>query len=92
MSKLDRGTIGSKVLVALGYLADDPGKKTVVCFLSDQKRRVRVTRIRRGEDHFIVTIGRYNYAEREFVKSCKRAHTLPKPLWFRPFPQKRKAA
>ena len=37
-----------------------------------------------------VTIGRLNYAEREFVKLCKKAKTHPKRFWFRPFPKKKK--
>jgi hypothetical protein len=61
-----------------------PDVKTATVFcepLSDVKQRVRVTRRQKGE--LVVTFGRPNYAEREFLKLCRRAKCNPRRLWMK---------
>jgi hypothetical protein len=63
---------------------------TVFCSpLSDVKKRVRITRRKTFKD-ILINIGKPNYAEREFLKLCKKAKTNPRKykLWF--FPKKKK--
>ena len=55
--------------------------------LSDVKRRVRITRLKNGNGLHL-DIGRPNYAERRFLKLCKKAKTKPKRFWLKPFPDK----
>lgn len=61
-------------------------KKVAVAFIGD-KLRVRATG--RGKEdkrspgrEILLTIGRPNYREREFLKLCKKGNTKPKALWF----------
>lgn len=60
---------------------------TVFCApLKDVKNRVRITR--RGNDSLIVTYGKPNYGEREFLKTCRKAKCLPRRLRFQFFKKK----
>ena len=58
--------------------------ETVTVFIprrNTAKRRIRVSRIGRANktsSDYRVTIGRPNYADREYLKLCKRAKTHPK--------------
>jgi hypothetical protein len=75
-------------------LLSDPSRHSVTVF-RDEKFRVRVTRIRKAKDEFRVTMGKPNYAEKEYVKFCKRAKAWKAshpPIRFWLFPEKRKAA
>jgi hypothetical protein len=59
------------------------GRKTVVAFARDFKTRVKITRqFKRSTENLVVTIGRLNYEERQFVKLCKKHGTKPRELWF----------
>lgn len=62
---------------------------TVFCGnLSDVKQRIRMTR--RGKDELIITMGRPNYAEREFLKLCKKAKTRPRKVMLKFYPKRKK--
>ena len=74
---------GAAVAEAVGLVLVG-GYKTVVVFLkplSRVKRRIRVARHGKT-DTMSVTIGRPNYAERLFLKQCKKAKCKPRRLWF----------
>lgn len=61
---------------------------TVFCSpLSAVKERIRITR--HGKNSLIITYGRPNYREREFLKLCKKAKTNPRKLRFEYFPKKK---
>jgi hypothetical protein len=65
--------------------------KTVTVFcspLSNVTQRVRVTR--KYKDTFVVTFGKPNYSEREFLSDCKRAKCNPRRLWLKFLGKKRK--
>lgn len=47
--------------------------------LRDVKQRVRVSW--RGKNELLVTFGKPNYAEREFLRKCKRAKCLPRRIY-----------
>lgn len=67
----------------------DPTIKTATVFCSplvDVKNRIRVTR--KGKDQLIITYGRPNYREREFLKLCKKAKTQPRKIIFKFFKKK----
>jgi hypothetical protein len=64
-------------------------KKVAVVFSKDLKERVRATYKRSSlgkQIDLVVTIGKPNAKEREFLKLCKKAKTKPKPKapWFGP--------
>lgn len=74
-------------------LLRDNDLKTVTVFcspLSDVKQRIRVTR--RQKDEIVVTFGKPNYSEREFLALCKKAKCLPRRLWLKSKAKKRRAA
>ena len=65
--------------------------RTVTVFcppLSNVKQRIRVTR--RAKNELLVTYGKPNYSEREFLKLCKKAKTNPRKFRFEYFPKKKK--
>ena len=77
----------------------ESGAKTATVFsppLASPRLRVRATR-QHPEDKrsrslsLVVSIGGLNYAEREYVKLCKRVGTKPRRLWLK-FPPQNKAA
>ena len=77
---------------AIYALLKRPDLHTVTAFfppLSDVKKRVRVTRVKNGNGYHL-KIGRPNYAERQFLKLCKKAGARPRRLWFKTFPVPRK--
>jgi hypothetical protein len=79
---------------ALDMLLADETLHTVTAFcspLSNVKQRVRVTRAKNGNG-FHIDIGKPNYAERAFLKQCKKAKCLPRRHWLKSLPAKRKAA
>lgn len=75
-----------------------PAVKTVTVFIPPKQTcndRVRVTwaqkpRAKDREKHFVVSFGHPNYAEREFLKLCRKAKCNPKRLWFKMWPKKRR--
>jgi hypothetical protein len=57
------------------------GRRVAVVFSPDLKNRVRATR--QGKTNSIVlTLGRPNYAERKFLRLCRKAKAQPKRPWF----------
>jgi len=77
---------------AIEVLLRDETLKSVTVFcspLSDVKQRIRATRqffyryndIRRGT--IILSYGKPNYAEREYLKLCKKAKCLPRRFWLK---------
>lgn len=64
------------------------GKRVAVCFSGDFKSRVRATRKFFGRDarfrmtDIVLTIGPPNYAEREYLRLCKKAKAKPRRFWF----------
>jgi len=79
--------------IAIGFSVILSSKKyrsvTVFCGnLKDIKRRIRLTRAvyKRGSGDarygaVIVSIGRPNYREREYIKVCKKAKKSPEKYW-----------
>lgn len=62
---------------------------TVFCGnLGDVKQRILMTR--RGKNSLVITMGKPNYKEREFLKLCKKAKTKPRKVWFKFFPKKKR--
>lgn len=60
------------------------GNKTAVVFCPPKvttKERVRATR--KTDDQILITTGRLNYEERQFIRLCKKAKTNPKKFWLR---------
>lgn len=56
--------------------------KTVTLFcspLSNSKTRVRVTK--KCANELIITFGKPNFKEREYLKLCKKAKTNPRRTW-----------
>ena len=79
------------VIESLKLILVDEGIHSITGFfppLSDVKRRVRITRLKNGRNSFRMDIGRPNYAERRFLKLCKKAKTKPKRFCLKPFPDK----
>jgi len=83
----------TNVHIVLSWFEKDPDIHTVTIFTpnrNDAKRRIRVTRIgkpsRRSQD-YRVTIGPPNYAEREFLKDCRRAKCHPKQYLLKNYPK-----
>jgi hypothetical protein len=68
---------------ALWYVLSG-GHRVAVCFSADLKTKVRVTakkycrKLPAGHHDLVVTVGRLNYQEREFIKKCRKA----KSVWF----------
>lgn len=78
-------------ITGLECILDDPEMRSVSVFcspLDDVKQRIRMTR--RGKDSLIITMGKPNYREREFLKLCKKAKTKPRKVWFQFFKRKGK--
>lgn len=78
-------------VTGLECILTDPTMRTVTVFcgnLADVKERIRMTR--RGKNELLVTMGKPNYQEREFLKLCKKAKTRPRKVLFRFFPKKKK--
>ena len=80
----------------VGLLRANPDFHSIVSFVprkNTARVRIRVTRIgkfnRHGQD-YRVTIGEPNYAEREFLKDCRKAGCHPKSWWGVYYPRKRK--
>lgn len=84
--KLTRRDISDAVI----YLIES-GARSVTVFskpLSAPLGRVRATRIHKENKRcrstsIVVSIGGLNYAERQYVKICKRARTKPRRLWLK---------
>lgn len=71
---------------AMEMILRDDSMRVVTLFckpLSDVTQRIRVTR--RTKNELVVTYGKPNYAEREFLKLCKKAKTLPRRVMFKFF-------
>jgi hypothetical protein len=74
---------------AIETLLRDPDKRVVTLFVppkADCKHRVRVVRrhkyrANRNGEELIVTYGKPNYAEREFLALCKKAKCNPRRMW-----------
>lgn len=65
-------------------ILERPDLHTVTVFCSPLgavKERVRVTRARKRMGYH-VEIGKPNYAERQFLKLCKKAKTNPRRFYF----------
>lgn len=79
------------ISLAVETLLRDGEIKSVVVFvgnLSDVKFRVKATRkvYKSGgtdKNTFILTLGKLNYGEREFIKLCKKANTKPRRVWIK---------
>lgn len=54
------------------------------------KNRVRLVRCKKRCNEIMVTWGKPNYEEREFLKLCKKTKCHPKRFWLRFFPGKKK--
>lgn len=84
---------------AIEMLLRDPTKRTVTVFIPPKttcRDRVRVTwvhkpRAKAKEQTFVVTFGRPNYAEREWLALCKKAKCNPRRIWFKFWPKKKRA-
>lgn len=69
----------------------DPTMRVCTLFcapLNNVKQRIRITRPKWSvgiSNSLIVTYGKPNYEEREFLKLCKKAKTNPKRFWFKYF-------
>jgi hypothetical protein len=79
---------------AVAELFRDDNLKSVIAFVprrNDSKYRIKATRVKykRGNDarekEIRISIGRLNYAEREFLKLCKKAKCHPRKFWFKSF-------
>jgi hypothetical protein len=71
---------------AIEMILRDDTMRVVTLFckpLSDVTQRVRITR--RSKNELVVTYGKPNYEEREFLKLCKKAKTNPKRVLFKFF-------
>ena len=76
------------IVTAFETIIPDKGMKSITVFCSAKNiplmktERVRVTRLAKSPHDYRVTLGRMNYAEREFVKRERFAErkTLPKVL------------
>jgi hypothetical protein len=71
---------------ALEMILRNAELKTVTLFcapLSGTKQRVRISRRKRFKNELVICWGRPNYAEREFLKLCKKAKTNPKRYWLK---------
>lgn len=58
--------------------------KSITVFLGDLsnvKQRVKITRFKNAKNDFRLTIGKSNYAEREYLKICRRAKSNPRRTW-----------
>lgn len=74
-----------------------PEIKTVTVFIPPKvgcRDRVRITwrhkpRAKAKEHEFVVTFGRPNYSEREFLALCKKAKCNPRRMWFQHWPVKK---
>lgn len=90
--------MNDKVWDSLRWMANDQTIHTVTIFTprkNTAKRRIRITRIgkpRRGSTlDYRVTIGPPNYAEREFLKDCRKAKCHPRQFTLKHYPVKRTA-
>ena len=69
---------------------EDLKSVTLFCSpLSDPKLRVRISKKNKTPNELVVTYGKPNYQEREFIKQCKKAKTHPKRVWFHFKPKKK---
>lgn len=69
---------------AIETILRDDKLKTVTLFcspLNDVKLRVRVSRKNKSDNELLITYGKPNYSEREFLKLCKKAKTNPRRVW-----------
>ncbi len=76
---------------AIEIIIRDEKLKSVTIFcnpLSDVRQRVRATR--KVKNEILITFGKPNYAEREFLKICKKAKAKPRKTWLKYFPKKSK--
>lgn len=70
----------------------DPNLYTCTVFcspLSKVTQRVRITRVGKGSKSLVINYGKPNYAEREFLKLCKKAKTNPRRFLLKSFPKKK---
>ena len=77
-------------ITGLECILTDPEMRSVTVFcgdLSNVKERIRMTR--RGKNELIITMGKPNYGEREFLKLCKKAKAKPRRVLFKYFKKKR---
>lgn len=78
------------ITTAFEIIIADRTMKTITVFCLSKRVplmktcRVRVTRMKRSPDEYRVTLGRMNYAEREFMKRETVAKRSPKLMatWF----------
>lgn len=73
----------------------DKQVKTVTLFcspLSNITQRIRMTRRKKSDHEITVTFGKPNYAEREFIRICKKSNKKPTRLLIKNmnFPKKGK--
>lgn len=68
---------GHKTAVCLRPQQNKSGKWMVVKATLHGKRDGRAK-----QQHIVLTHGMPNYAEREFLKKCKKAKTKPRAVWF----------
>lgn len=85
------------ILAAFELITNDKSVKTAVVFIHNKDtifsriERVRITRSHKNHQHFTVTFGRCNYAEREFLKKPLRDATGPIPkVMIKDWPKKKK--
>lgn len=74
---------------AMELIIRDDNIRVVTIFcdpLLNVTQRIRITR--RTKNELVVTYGKPNYAEREFLKLCKKANTLPRRVLFKFFKKK----
>ena len=68
---------------------------TVFCKITDPRtERIRIARRSFAQgpnsNSFVVTYGKPNYREREYLAMCKLAKCRPRKCWFQYFPKKKK--
>lgn len=78
-------------VTGLECILEDPEMRSVTVFcgnLSEVKQRIRITR--RGKNELIITMGRPNYGEKQFLKLCKKAGAKPRKVLFKYYSKKKK--
>ena len=77
---------------AIEVLLRNPKLKSVTVFqapLANTKQRVRASRKAKTTDQILITFGKPNYAEREYLKQCKKTKTAPRRFLFKFTPKKK---
>lgn len=83
MRKFTMKDFKDAIEVFMRFRDDEPDAYSVTLFcapLENVGQRIRVTK--KGKDSCILTFGRPNYREREFLKLCKKAKAKPRRVWF----------